>query len=342
MVYTRGAIIFVVHEFMHLKHILLLFYTLAIAFISVVVVLSIFGVIPYLDIPGYVKTAVLGETSKALISPEGSDTVISPEVSSDVSVSLTTSNTPRNTLSNLLPVVPLSTPTTEPSVIRIVNASRELAEGEFATFTWQIAGPRRTIRTATVYFGRTSVPGPLGHSSAPTSTPYTDWLIEFMDGAYDVPLTFTASKKLTSPGTYYARAYAFINENHIWGDEQNITVKQIPKHEIRIVNRPERLDLGKVATFTWEVTGPSATTGFTVIAGGRESRPGPLDTSVVLIQTPYGILVNDFTGKNIDVPLRFVGNSIINETGTYYFRALVFLNDKKINIWSDEYSFTVQ
>ena len=68
--------------------------------------------------------------------------------------------------------------------------------------------------------------------------------------------------------------------------------------------------------------------------------PGALDTVVDIPKTPYTVLVQDFTRGTYTVPLRFIGNAKVQDTGTYYFRALAFINGK--NIWSDEYSFTVK
>lgn len=249
---------------------------------------------------------------------------------------------PTSTPTPRVPVSVSVTPTQpiEESTIALIDGPGELVEGDVGTFTWYVGGLSTSIRTTTVYYGITDHPGTLSTNIKPEDTRYTEALKDFLQGDYAVPLRFVGNINQLTPGTYFYRAYASVDGKHYWSEERTFVVKQIPKHGITIVDRPGTLSSGGNAAFTWDIYGPTATTGFTVIVGGKRSKPGALDVTVDIPQTPYAVMVQDFTGGTYDVPLRFVGNANVAESGLYYFRALAFINGK--NIWSDEYSFTVE
>lgn len=247
----------------------------------------------------------------------------------------TVTNTP-------MPISPTLTPTPTPEAptVTVVDGPRELAPGDIATFTWHVGGAPASIRTTALYYGTTSHPGVFLTDAKPQDTRYNQVLKDFLDGTYGIPLRFVGSAAVGTPGTYYYRSYALVGGKHYWSGERTFTVKALPKHEIKLLHFPSIVSAGENAAFTWDVSGPAATTGFTAIVGGKLSKPGALDAAVDIPQTPYAILTQDFVYGNYAVPLRFIGNAKIPEAGVYYFRALVFINGK--NIWSDEYSFTVQ
>lgn len=224
--------------------------------------------------------------------------------------------------------------------ITVVSGPKELVEEDNAAFTWQISGQSNTIHTTTIYYGTTSVPGTLSTNVTPGETQYTDVVKDFIRGDYRIPLRFIGNAIIPAQGTYFYRAYAFIDGKHYWTPERVLFVKAKPRHEIKIVDPPRSVSAGENVAFTWDIFGPSATTGFTAIVGGKESKPGTFETVVDLPATPYSTLVKDFISGTYNVPLRFVGNTRITDPGVYYFRALALINGK--NIWSDEYSLTVQ
>lgn len=224
--------------------------------------------------------------------------------------------------------------------MEIIGGPEELIEGDIATFTWYIGGPAKIIHTTTIYYGTTSAPGGLGDYVTPADARYTYHLGDFLQGDYTIPLRFIGNIYQLPPGTYFYRAYAFIDGKHYWSDEHSFVVKPTPKHEIRLEYRPGTVSSGANVVFTWDVYGPTATTGYTVIVGGKQSKPGMLDATVDISRTPYTVMVPDFTNGTYNVPLRFIGNTKAGDAGVYYYRALAFINGK--NIWSDEYSFTVQ
>ena len=238
------------------------------------------------------------------------------------------------------PLLARATPSVAKYEITVMSAPKELVEEDNAAFTWEISGLTNTIHTTTIYYGTTSVPGTLSTNVTPGETQYTDVVKDFIRGDYRIPLRFIGNAIISTQGTYFYRAYALIDGKHYWTGERPLVVKAKPRHEIKIVDPPRSISPGENVTFTWDIFGPSATTGFTAIVGGKESKPGTLDSSVDLPATPYSTLVSDFISGTYAVPLRFVGNTKITDPGVYYFRALASINGK--NIWSDEYSLTVQ
>lgn len=232
------------------------------------------------------------------------------------------------------------TPTPIEFKITFIDSPTELMEGGQATFTWSIDGPSITIHKSAVYFGTISTQGKLSKDIAPLETNYTDSVKDFISGDYVIPIRFVGNATVAKAGKYFVRVYALIDDKNYWSNERVFTVNSIPGHEIRIINYPEKVKLNENSAFTWEITGPSTTTGFTAIVGAKESKSGKLDETVDLAKTPYKVLVPDFINGNFTVPLRYVGNTIMPEYGTYYFRALTVVNGK--NIWSDEYNLTVQ
>ncbi|MEK7543559.1 MAG: hypothetical protein AAB557_01690 [Patescibacteria group bacterium] len=238
------------------------------------------------------------------------------------------------------PLFSSPTPSIQMPLVTVIDGPGDIIEGDIASFTWHVDAPPTTIRTTTVYYGTTSDPGVLVTQASPEQTQYTRALQDFMDGTYGVPLRFVGSMPMSTAGTYFYRGYARIGEKHYWSSERNFAVTSKLKHDIKVSNFPTVVTLGENAAFTWDIYGPAATIGFTAIAGGKTSKPGKLEATVDLPQTPYAILTQDFTSGSIAVPLRFIGNASITDPGVYYFRALAFISGK--NIWSDEYSFTVK
>lgn len=238
------------------------------------------------------------------------------------------------------PIPVTATPTIQPSIVTFIDGPGEMVEGDIATFTWYVNGPSAIIHTTAIYYGTTSDPGVLVTQATPESTRYTKALTDFFDGNYSIPLRFVGSINQLVPGTYFYRAYAAIGGKHYWSGERSFIVTPIPKHGITIIDRPGSLSPGGNAAFTWDIYGPAGATGFTAIVGGKQSLPGGLESTVDIPKTPYAVLVQDFTSGTYSVPLRFIGNAKVQDAGTYYFRAIAFINGK--NIWSDEYSFIVK
>jgi len=235
---------------------------------------------------------------------------------------------------------PTPTPSPIPYTLSLDSIPSDITEGNTGSFTWSINGLTKIIHATVIYYGTTSTAGTLTTSATPEDTHYTYVLKDFADGNYTVPLTFVGNAVISSSETYYVRAYALIDGKHYWSSEHSFTVKAIPKNEIAMVNYPSQLSVGQTGTFTWQITGPSATIGYTTIVASKESKSGSLDSTIGIPQTPYSELVKDFTNGPFTVPLTFVGNASFSTTGKYYCRAYTYINGKYI--WSDEFTITVE
>jgi hypothetical protein len=301
-------------------HIIFGFFILNTAFIIIIVGHQLWYVSEPVALPQSIQ-AVLGNT-----------TVTSPLSS------YTTPTTPTVTPSATL--TPMPTPTIVQHSLVVVNAPKDITEGDNASFTWQVNGFPKIIHTTTIYYGTTSQSVPNIITAAPKDTPYTESIKDFMQGEYATPLQFIAGTHIATPGTYYFRAYALIDGVHYWSPEQAFVVKALPHYDLKIVDPPKEIGIGKNIAFTWDVYGPSGTSGFTAIVGGKTSKSEALNWSIDIPKTPYSILVPDFTQGSFNVPLRFIGNKVLTEPGTYYYRAILFINGR--NFWSDEHSVTVQ
>ncbi len=311
-----------------------MFKKLSYLYFAGLIVVAMSGVIVIRNLPLVPLTtpSVLGNAVKALPSP-------SPITQTHFDIAANPTVGPPITQTSIITQPPI--PTTMQSSVELVDTPNQRTEGDNANFSWIVNGPTQHIQTTSIYYGTTSTPDISGLNTKPQDTRYTDWIKDFVLGDYIIPLRFLAGTRLGTAGTYYFRAYAVIDGKYYWSGERTLTVVPAPKNEIKIINYPTATtSIGGNASFTWDIDGPSETTGYTVIVGGKVSKPGTLDASVNLGMTPYAVLVNTFSNGNYAIPLRFIGNTLMDNPGVYYFRALAFINNK--NIWSDEYTFTVQ
>lgn len=223
--------------------------------------------------------------------------------------------------------------------VTLVDAPKVATIGA-ATFTWRVDGPPAVIPNTEVYFGQVSNPGELGKDVLPSDTKYTDFVKDFADGKYNVPLQFVGNTAgMTTAGTYYFRVHATINKNNYWTDEYTLEVKK-PDYSVSLLNYPKDVTVKTLAAFTWRVDGPQATTiNHTSIHFGTESSPGELGKEVKPADTTYTDLVKDFVEGKYNIPLQFVGNVKFTKLGTYYLRAHAIVNDQ--NFWTQEYSLEV-
>lgn len=223
--------------------------------------------------------------------------------------------------------------------LTLIDAPKEVSSGNVATFTWRIDGPPTTTNRTVVYFGQESSPGDLGKDVKPAETKYTDFVKDFNNGKYDIPLQFIGNIRMDKPGKYYFRVYAMIKDKNYWSDEYTLEIKP-SDFKISIINFPKEAIEGNVASFTWRIDGPPTAINHTSIRFGTVSTPGSLDKEVKPVQTKYTDSVKDFANGKYDIPLQFVGNAKMTTAGIYYFRGYALINGK--NYWTDEYILEVK
>lgn len=220
--------------------------------------------------------------------------------------------------------------------VTLVDAPKEVTVGSTTTFTWRVDGSPATINHTAVYYGTVSNPGDLEKDVKPTDTKYADFVKDFADGKYDIPLQFVGNTKIDAVGVYYFRVHALVKDKNYWSDEYTFEVKPLD-YKVSIINALKEVDAGKIASFTWRVDGPSATINHTSIRFGTVSNPGDLGKDVKPADTNYTELIKDFATGKYDIPLQFVGNVKIPAAGTYYFRGYAVIDDQ--HYWTDEYTF---
>jgi hypothetical protein len=222
--------------------------------------------------------------------------------------------------------------------VTLVNGPKEVSAGFTATFTWRTDGPPTTINQSTVYLGTVSNPGELKKDVKPSDTKYTDFVKDFANGKYDIPLQFVGNHVLNTPGTYYYRVYSLIKDKHYWSDEYSLEVKPL-ENKVILQNIPKEVEATKITAFTWKVEGVPTVINTTSIYYGLDSSPGILDSSIIPSATKYTENTKEFVSGKYNIPLQFVGNIKINTPGTYYFRGYAVIDGK--NYWTDEGTFKV-
>ncbi|MBM3283439.1 hypothetical protein FJY90_04250 [Candidatus Gottesmanbacteria bacterium] len=220
--------------------------------------------------------------------------------------------------------------------VTLVDAPKEVAAGGIATITWRIDGPPTTINRTTAYLGTVSNPGDFNKDTKSQDASYTDFVKDFADGKYDIPLQFVGNIKITAVGKYYFRLYALIKDKNYWSDEYTFEVKPAD-YKISLVNSPKQLGIDDISTFTWSIDGPPTTINSTAVYFGPVSFPGELGKDIRPQDTKYTDFVRDFAGGRYNIPLQFVGNMKIATAGAYFFRVHAFINGG--HYWTDEYTF---
>lgn len=111
-------------------------------------------------------------------------------------------------------------------------------------------------------------------------------------------------------------------------------------YKVTLVNAPQEISEGAIATFTWRVDGTPATINHTAVYFGLVSNSGELGAEVKPEDTKYTDFVKDFDKGEFGIPLQFVGNSSIKTQGEYFFRVHALVKGK--NYWSEENTLTVK
>lgn len=239
--------------------------------------------------------------------------------------------------------------------VSLVDAPKELEAQTTATFTWRVDGPPATISHTAVHMGTVSNPGELGKEIKPADTKYNEFVPDFTNGTFNIPLQFIGNILMKTEGKYYFRVHAQVGEKNYWSDEYTFDVLKSTvtgEHKITVIYPPKSVTLpviptdvkeattGGLVNFTWRIDGSPTIINTTAIYYGLVSNPGLLADDVKPENTKYTDFVKDFIEGKFNIPLQFVGNTHIKNPGTYFYRAHALVAGK--NIWSAEYSFKAQ
>lgn len=109
--------------------------------------------------------------------------------------------------------------------VSLVNPILNTLANQPAEFTWNVEAPNTaTTLTTTIYYGSTSSPSALTIKDSPEAVGYSRRLTDYLDGKFFLPDTFSATAKLLK-GTYFYRAYAKVDNQHLWSQEHQLSVK---------------------------------------------------------------------------------------------------------------------
>lgn len=221
--------------------------------------------------------------------------------------------------------------------VTLVDAPAESVATQTTTFTWRIDGPSIVINHTSVHLGLVSNPGELGKDVKPGDTKYTDFVRDFANGTYNIPLQFIGNIKIDQPGKYYFRVHALIKDKNYWTDEYTLDVK--PKsYGVSFLFKPKDTEMVNTpVNFTWYVDGLPTIISSTAVYFGKKSTPGKLGKDIRPTATEYTEYLKDFSDGKYDIPLQFISNLKVGEPGKYYYRVHALI--KSENYWSDEYSF---
>lgn len=87
------------------------------------------------------------------------------------------------------------------------------------------APPSFTTLSTTIYYSYDSTPSALTKFDSPDAVRYANHTNDYFVGPFKLPENFESNIKFSNPGTIYFRAYAKVGNDHLWTDEQNLTVK---------------------------------------------------------------------------------------------------------------------
>jgi hypothetical protein len=222
--------------------------------------------------------------------------------------------------------------------LTLVDAPKDIYAGVNAAFTWRIDGQPTTVTSTSVYMGTTSNPGDLKKDVKPSDTKYTDFVKDFANGKYDIPLQFVGNHIINTAGKYYYRVYALIKDKNYWSDEYTLNITSM-ENKVILLNIPKEFEANSISTFTWKVEGSPNVINATTVYYGLESTPGGLDTNIIPAATKYTDNIKDFANGKYNIPLQFIGNVKIATAGSYFYRGYAVIDGK--NYWTDEGGFKV-
>ncbi len=118
--------------------------------------------------------------------------------------------------------------------VQLLSLPDDIEPNQTFTIKWKVESTiPKSVKTGLLY-GTRSIPYPTSPSNYAHETGST---------SKKAPAIITADLSLDKPGTYYVRAYAFVNNRYYWSDERRVTVKEPEKNETEVEN-PNIVEIG--------------------------------------------------------------------------------------------------
>ncbi len=239
---------------------------------------------------------------------------------------------------------------TEDKKILMPDFPTDAKVGEPILLRWDATDLEGTISKTNVLYGRTSI-------SEPDAEDYQNETMAQCEEKPCTMRTFTDAIIFNEPGTYYVRAYAVIDGEDVWSDENQLVVTDeetnttnaenqdviVDKNEtggadegknITFVSAPIEASILEETTIVWRINSEAATTNHTSVHFGPESVPNPISPEDYPNSTNYQC--QDTPCK---VPGAFSDKITFGKAGTYYYRA--HADVEGIQVWSDEKKIVV-
>ncbi len=91
--------------------------------------------------------------------------------------------------------------------------------------TWQVLGQGKIAKNVALFFGDTSSPSALKAVDSPQAVSYPQKTFDYWHGEYLLPSDFSTYLSAASAGKVFVRAYAYVDGQHLWSNEQVVSIK---------------------------------------------------------------------------------------------------------------------
>ena len=108
--------------------------------------------------------------------------------------------------------------------LEVLNPPSAVAVGQPFTFQWELTGAAAMIPHTAIHYDFISHPSSFGLDMTPEASGYKYKTLDFAQGDYAIPRTFSYLVELDMSGTLHYRAHAVINGQHYWTEEFSVPV----------------------------------------------------------------------------------------------------------------------
>lgn len=111
-------------------------------------------------------------------------------------------------------------------IIELVEAPSTLEARQRGRFVWKVDAPESfSTRKTGIYWSYDSTPSGLMKSDPPEVVNYSNFTEDYASGLFRLPDVFDLDIAFERKAIVYFRAYAKIDENHLWTKEGQVEIK---------------------------------------------------------------------------------------------------------------------
>lgn len=110
--------------------------------------------------------------------------------------------------------------------IALTDFPTEAGAGQPNRFVWRVDAPESfsTVKTG-IYWSYDSSPSALMKGDSPEAVNYANFTFDYATGWFQLPDTFDLDLAFNQKGVVYFRAYAKIDNDHLWTEEKQVRIK---------------------------------------------------------------------------------------------------------------------